>query len=117
MSNTYKHKKAVKLKKYYKDRWETERYKVAYEYESYNNPDVVYTSYKYLEFPGVKPKQRKEVDVEYHWMTTPQWWIHLMHNKPQRRQQHLLEKAALRAEDLEDFEIPDTKRKPHKYFY
>lgn len=103
MSDTYKDKRKAKLKRYYKNRWDTEYYISA-------NP------YVFLEVAGVKTKKRKEADTEDHWMSTPSWWTSMTMNKPERRAWHLLERRAL-ISDMEEFEIPDTGRKPHIYFW
>ncbi len=73
--------------------------------------------YWYKELPGLKPKKRKEVDLEYHWMTTPSWWTRLTMNRPTRRYYHLLEHEAARVSDLEEFDIPDLKKKPYNYYW
>lgn len=122
MSRTYKDKKRVKLKRYYKDRWETEHTKFTYEGWKYTWPDYntatgTITRTIYLEKAGAKPKQRKEVDTEDHWMTTPGWWIRLTMNRPERREHHLLEKKILREIDIEDVDFPDLGRKPHVYYW
>jgi len=70
----------------------------------------------WIEGPTTKAKKRKEVDHEWHWMTTPGWWVKMTMNKPERRAAHLLERKALTS-DIEDFEIPDFGRKPHIYFW
>ncbi len=64
-----------------------------------------------------KPKKRKEVDTEDHWMSTPGWWVKMMMTKPERRNAHLLEKKVLRTEDIDDVDFPDLGRKPHVYFW
>ena len=64
-----------------------------------------------------KTKKRKELDTEDHWMSTPSWWTRLMMGKPERRNAHMLEKKILRIVDLEDFDFPNLKRKPHIYFW
>jgi hypothetical protein len=92
-----------------------------YDY-SYNTEKVAYLNendklrYWYKELPGLKPKKRKEVDLEYHWMTTPSWWTRLTMNRPTRRQHHLLEHKVLFC-DLEDFDFVDTKKKPFNYYW
>ena len=81
-------------------------------YLNHNNA----TRYWYRDLPGMKTKKRKEVDSEYHWMTTPSWWTRLMMNRPARRHYHLLEHKALTS-DLEDFDFVDLKKKPHNYYW
>lgn len=70
----------------------------------------------YRDIAGAKAKRRKEVDCEWHWMSTPSWWTRLTMNRPQRRFYHLLEHKALKS-DLEDFDFPDLKKKPHIYYW
>lgn len=105
MSRTYKDIKRVKLMRYYKERWETEYYR-----------DIPELQFYWLKKPGVTPKKRKEVDTKDHWMSTPSWWTHMTMIKPERRAARLLERKAL-ISDLEDFDIPDTGRKPHIYYW
>ena len=124
MSRTYKDSNRVKLKRYYKDRWETEHTKFTYEtsyrgWAGYEVEDTgkTYTMTKYLQKAGVKPKKRKEVDTTDHWMSTPSWWTKLCMIKPERRNAHLIEKAALKTADIEDVDFPDLGRKPHIYYW
>jgi hypothetical protein len=62
-----------------------------------------------------KTLKRKEVDTEFHWMSTPSWWTHTFMIKPRRVQ----ENQALRIipSDLEEFDFVDIKRKNHKYYW
>lgn len=78
--------------------------------------DNTYRRVWYRDVAGAKAKRRKEVDCEYHWMTTPSWWTRLTMNRPQRRYYHLLEHEAL-YKDLEDFDFPDFRKKPHVYYW
>ena len=83
-----------------------------------NDKDFVCVDGMYLyelKLPTTKPKKRKEVDTEWHWMTTPSWWTRLMMNKPQRREVKLWERKAL-ISDLEDLIEPGKKYK-HVYFW
>lgn len=89
-------------------------------YKSYpTGEEVEYTRYWCRNLPGIKTKKRKELDYEWHWMSTPSWWTRMTMNRPVRRQYHLLEHEAERTsvEDLEDLDIPDFKKKPHIYYY
>ena len=122
MSRTYKDRNRVKLKRYYRDRWETEHTKFVYEgwkyvWPDFNNSVGTITRTIYLKKAGVKPKKRKELDTEDHWMSTPGWWVKMTMTKPQRRSQHLLEKQALKAVDIEDVDFPELGRKPHIYYW
>lgn len=120
MSRTYKDSNRVKLKRYYRDRWETEHDKFTYEGWKYAWPDFntargTTTRTIFLAKAGVKTKKRKEVDTTDHWMSTPSWWTRLMMNRPQRRQVKLWERKAL-ISDLEDLIQPGKKYK-HVYFW
>lgn len=64
-----------------------------------------------------KPKLRKELDTEDHWLGTPSWWTKIMMIRPERRKAHLLEVKALRVVDLEDIDFPDLGKKPHQYYW
>ncbi len=136
MSRTYKHIKKVKLKKYYRERWETEHIKYNYEAHKYLWPDfdtpiglTIRTAY--LKKPGVLTKKRKEVDTENHWMSTPSWWVRMTMNKPQRRSVSLWEQQLSNLdtsrynpsyegtypyEDLDLFDKP-YKKVGHVYFW
>lgn len=67
-----------------------------------------------IDLPTTKTKKRKEVDTEDHWMTTPGWWIHMKHTKPERRISNM--KVATIA-DLEDADIPNLHKMSHWYFW
>lgn len=64
-----------------------------------------------------KPKKRKEVDTEYHWMNTPSWWTHLRMNRPQRAAGRLWERTVFYELDLEDTDPPGVGKKPHIYYW
>lgn len=121
MSRTYKDKPQK-----YKDpsacdyTWGHE--KVPYDHTYHNfrtGEELTVTSYWLRDLPGVKPKRRKELDTEWHWMTTPSWWTRMMMNRPQRRSCHLWEHQAARMdlESLEDLDTPPSGKKPHKYYW
>ena len=75
-----------------------------------------YTRYRWVYHPTTKPKQRKRVDTEYHWMTTPGWFHHIFNNVPQRRRGRAWERKVL-LEDLEDTDPPRFSKKPEKYYW
>jgi hypothetical protein len=61
-----------------------------------------------------EPKLPKRVDTEWHWMSTPGWWIRMMMNRPKRA----CENQSLHCiVELETFDFVDTGRKPHKYYW
>jgi hypothetical protein len=73
---------------------------------------------QYLKLPGVKPKKRKEVDSDWHWLRgSPGWWTRLTMNRPQRRAGHVWEQKVLLETDLEDTDPPSVSYKPHVYYY
>ena len=71
----------------------------------------------YIQLPTTKPKLRKEVDTEDHWMSTPSSWTKMMMIRPERRAAHLLEVEALKTADIEDVDFPDLGKKPHIYYW
>lgn len=66
-----------------------------------------------------KPKLRKELDTEDHWLGTPSWWNNLFHSRPIRRKFSTFCNISkgLSVEHLEEVLEPSDSRKPHKYFY
>jgi hypothetical protein len=66
--------------------------------------------------PGIFPKLKKRKDTENHWMSTPSAWTRLMMNRPERAARRAWEQTILRR-DIEEYELPDTKRKPHIYYW
>ena len=108
MSRTYKDvpTKHRKPREVYDWNWDVERIDLG----------PGYPRFWHRELPSTKTKKKKEQDTEWHWMSTPSWWTRLTMNKPQRRYYHLLEHEAL-FRDLEEFDFPDLKKKPHIYYY
>ena len=64
-----------------------------------------------------KPKQKKNNDTEWHWMSTPGWWISMMMSKPERKEANSKLRGVMLEVDLEEVDIPDTGRKPHIYYF
>lgn len=67
-----------------------------------------------------KTKKKKRIDFEYHWMTTPSWWNNLFHTKPIRVKIRNWSRKIIYAEsidDIDNFIVPDTGNKPHKYYW
>jgi len=61
-----------------------------------------------------RPKKRKHQDTEYHWMSTPSHWTHIMMIRPRRAR----ENQSLRCMgDINEFDFVDTGRKPHIYYW
>ena len=83
----------------------------------YSQDYVYLENYSHIFRKTTKPKLRKEVDTEDHWMTTPSWWTKMMMIRPERRAAHLLEVAALKTADIEDVDFPDLGKKPHIYYW
>lgn len=65
---------------------------------------------------GFFPKLKKRKDTENHWMSTPSAWTRLMMNRPERAARRAWENKIL-YQDIEEFELPNTKRKPHIYYF
>ena len=115
MSRTYKDK-PYKLRNI--DAWDKDRVMVRCEaicYDWLTKEPRTYIATRYLEGKTTKTKKRREVDTEDHWMTTPMWWIHMWHTRPERRKAKML-LTSLPA-DLEEVDVPDTGHKPHHYFW
>ena len=94
--------KTSSRRKYFKNYWQQDR--------------VMVEGYGWRLSKTTKPKLKKVVDTEDHWMTTPQWWVRIMMNKPERRATKVcLEKLSL--SNLEEVDIVDTGRKPHVYYW
>ncbi len=98
-----------------------------YEYIRIPGTDYLY----WIQQPTTKAKKRKEVDSDFHWMTTPGWFIRDFMNKPQRRQNKLWE-AKLKNKRictwhesyiddtidwLDSHDTPSVSRKPEKYYW
>jgi len=66
-----------------------------------------------------KTKKSRNVDTEWHWMSTPNWWIHIWMTRPQRRAgsvwEHIVTQTAIEEIDLLD--TPSVSRKPHVYYW
>lgn len=87
-------------------------------FSAYWNQDyIAVEGYGYRLGKTTKPKKRKELDTEDHWMSTPGWWIKMTMNRPERRGAHLLEKKVLCTPDIEEVDFPDLGRKPHIYYW
>lgn len=100
MSRTYKDKP---WKKRFRD-WEE-----GYQEDTYG-----------LKVPGFWPKTKRKEDVEWHWCgSTPSWWCNLFMNRPIRRKAQAWERKVetSRVEDIEELDIPNNSKKPHKYYY
>lgn len=63
---------------------------------------------------SLKPK---EVDTEYHWMSTPSWFTNLFMTRPERRRASNFTSQVIYSQDLEEEDLADTKRKPHIYYW
>ena len=68
---------------------------------------------------GVLTKKRRKVDTEWHWMSTPGWWIRQFMNRPQRRAGHAWEHDIVKwkIEDIDLSDYPCVSRKPHIYYW
>ena len=80
-----------------------------------------------VRFPEVYPywveiekrKKSRNVDTEWHWMSTPNWWIRCMMTRPQRRAGVVWEHIATQTpiEEIDLLDTPSVSRKPHQYFW
>ena len=104
MSRTYKDNKRVR---HWNDYWMQD--KVPCEY------------YGYRLTKTTKPKLRKEVDTEDHWMSTPSWWTHLIMIRPQRRAGRVWESAFVNTDidmwALQEVDAPGVSKRPHQYYW
>lgn len=69
---------------------------------------------------GFWPKTKKEIDNIWHWCgTTPGWWCKLFMNRPLRRKARIWERKVetSKINNLEELDIPNNSKKPHKYYY
>lgn len=73
----------------------------------------------YLDVAGAKTKKPRRKDTEWHWMTTPGWYISEFMNRPQRAKGRAWEKKVTKVEleDLDTLDLPDVSRKPHLYYW
>ncbi len=73
----------------------------------------------YVDVAGAKTKKKRRVDTEWHWMTTPGWFVKEFMNRPQRRQGGAWEKhvVKLAPEDVDLADTPSVSRKPHVYYW
>lgn len=102
MSNSYKDK-SYKLR--FKGYWLQDR--------------ILVEGYGYRLAKTTKPKLRKRVDTEDHWMSTPGWWNNLFHTRPIRGKFRNYTKYVVRCpiEYIENLVEPLDSNKPHKYFW
>lgn len=64
------------------------------------------------------PKLPKHKNTTWQWLqSTPSWWTRLTMNRPMRRACRVWEQKAKYFKDFEASICPDTKRKPHVYYY
>lgn len=78
-----------------------------------------WATYSYWEGKSayLNTKKRKELDTEFHWMSTPGWWNKLMHTRPERRKIKVMLTVLTGLECLDDVDVPDLGRKPHIYYW
>lgn len=128
MSRTYKDK-SWKFK-YPESQYNFGSERIPYEHEckvyayidnewAWTGKTEVRTRYFYLDVAGAKTKKKKRVDSEWHWMTTPGWFIKEFMNRPQRAKGRMWEKKITKValEDLDLLDTPSVGRKPHVYYW
>lgn len=68
-----------------------------------------------------KPKKRREIDTEWHWLSaTPSWWTNLFMIRPQRRKFRRWEREIQKLVDIDELEEilePNGSNKPHHYYW
>lgn len=101
MSRTYKHKR----RRHFSSYWTQDH--------------ILVEGFGWRLTKTTKPKLRKKVDTEDHWMSTPSWWNNLFHTKPKRGKFRNFSKLAVKSSilALDDMLEPSDSNKPHKYFY
>lgn len=101
--------------------WDKDReyFKYTCIWENYAGEIVEHEWKAYLQTKTTKPKKRKKVDHENHWMTTPSWWNNLFHTRPIRGNFRTFLSAAKKSklEDIEGMLEPTDSKSPHKYFW
>lgn len=123
MSRTYKDR-PYKFKPYHLEK-EASTECIQYEAEYYEWGTGIKRSgirFCWLKVRGVKTKKKKTYNPYKagDWgMSTPSWWTKMFMNRPQRAKLNRLARkaATLSRSELEDFDIPFTKNKPHSYYY
>ena len=88
-----------------------------YRYGTQDPMDVLYS--RHLERTGVLTKKKRQVDTEYHWMTTPSWFIRDTMNRPQRRASKMWEDTVV-GKNIDELEVEDPPvigKKPHIYYW
>ena len=102
-------------KQRHEEEYETVKYECTATYPTwgYKVGDTYIKTFS-LKRAGIHPKKKKNVDTEYHWMTTPSWWNRMQHTRPERRRVKI---ALSQVSDVEEADIPDLGRKPHMYFW
>lgn len=108
-----------------------------FKYDNHDKDRENIAPFVWNQLPTTKPKKRKEIDFEWHWMNTPSWWTRMTMNRPQRRSAKLWErdvsKIPFKTEAiemtkyfgiskesmamLEDSDTPSVSRKPHVYYW
>jgi hypothetical protein len=114
MSRTFKDK-PYKIRQPTSDYWhdsEMIQYTIV---DEFSNEE--YTRHRPIQLPTTKPKRRKELDTENHWMSTPSWHNHLYNNIPRRREGRHFERTIHLIDDIEEADPPEFSKKPHKYYW
>jgi hypothetical protein len=118
MSRTYKDKPWKHDKDYrysrYSDTFDKVPYVAQYR-DYYTNELVEYTRFIFMQIAGALPKCKRN-HVEKHHMPTPNWWVHMIMTRPQRRAGRMWERK-IHFEDLEEIDPPGVGRKPHIYYW
>lgn len=86
-------------------------------YGSFTQDMIPTDGYGYRLTKTTKTKKRKQVDTEWHWMSTPSAWTRIMMNRPQRRAGRIWERTIFYELDLEDTDPTGVGKKPHIYYW
>ena len=90
-----------------------------FRFEPGDQDQIKVDGWGYRNGPTTKPKKRKEVDTEHHWMNTPSWWNNLFHTRPIRGNFRTFVSNAKKSslEDIEFLLEPSDSKSPHKYYH
>jgi hypothetical protein len=116
MSKTYKDKRNYEFRH---RNWQGDEVRIPYIANvTYWNGEVEErTKFFYLKQPTTKPKVKKLVDNEWHWLrAAPSWWVRDFMTAPKRASVRNW-KRSLTLENIDDADCPDYGNKPHHYYW
>lgn len=86
----------------------------------YSQDYIPLEGYSYRLGKTTKPKIRKSLDTKWKWYKgTPSWWCNLFMNRPIRRKSQVWERKVetSKISAIDELDIPNNSKKPHKYYY